>query len=335
MADPWLAVPLAFLAAFLFNAGVIFQKKGMEGIDPIRLRSRPNQEPENLPYPPAENGSPEDPDSDLNADLDFVPASDNESRPFGPESVGETSGNIGKSLGRMLRSRTWVFGSLVGLSGAIPYLFAMNIGQLSAVQTVVSGGIVFLAAMAVFILHERLSRTEWMGVTISVTGMILIGLFSSTGSAAPDMSVFIVFYPIIALTAGVEYFFAFRAPDFSKPKEVMFGIAGGQLFGLGAILTKTLVISLDATGSLFSAGVLLSLLGIGIGNLLAVFLLQIAFQKGRAMIILPVQTATSTAVPVVAGILIFAETLSLGLIAGIMAVLAGVALLSRVSAKFG
>jgi drug/metabolite transporter (DMT)-like permease len=60
---------------------------------------------------------------------------------------------------------------------------ALSLAPLSIVQAVLSGGLVFLAVLAERFFGFHLGRRQWVGVTITAAGLVVIGL---TGGGAND-----------------------------------------------------------------------------------------------------------------------------------------------------
>jgi drug/metabolite transporter (DMT)-like permease len=75
----------------------------------------------------------------------------------------------------------------VGLAVAVVawllHVGALSLAPLSIVQAVLSGGLVFLAVFAERFFGFELGRRQWVGVTITAAGLVVIGL---TGGGAND-----------------------------------------------------------------------------------------------------------------------------------------------------
>jgi drug/metabolite transporter (DMT)-like permease len=55
---------------------------------------------------------------------------------------------------------------------------ALSLAALSIVQAVLSGGLVFLAVLAEGFFGFELGRRQWVGITITAAGLVVIGLTS-------------------------------------------------------------------------------------------------------------------------------------------------------------
>lgn len=76
-------------------------------------------------------------------------------------------------------SRTWVFLVLSGLVAAaswLCYFRALQLGSASQVAMVDRGSAVLVVLLAVGFLAERPSPREWLGIGITIVGVLILGL---------------------------------------------------------------------------------------------------------------------------------------------------------------
>jgi multidrug transporter EmrE-like cation transporter len=83
----------------------------------------------------------------------------------------------------LFRSRWFLVGWIVAIVAWGLHVGALSLAPLSIVQAVLSGGLVFLAVFAERFFGFRLGRRQWVGVTITAAGLLVIGL---TGGGAND-----------------------------------------------------------------------------------------------------------------------------------------------------
>ena len=83
----------------------------------------------------------------------------------------------------LFRSRWFLVGWLVAVVAWGLHVGALSLAPLSIVQAVLSGGLVFLAVFAERFFGFHLGRRQWVGVTITAAGLVVIGL---TGGGAND-----------------------------------------------------------------------------------------------------------------------------------------------------
>jgi drug/metabolite transporter (DMT)-like permease len=129
------------------------------------------------------------------------------------------------------------------------------------------------------------------------------------------------------LVVGVLVLLASRR--LGKP-EVMLAVVVGLCFGAGSVLTKALTVVSTAPGqSVMTLSLLLNplLIAVVLANVAGLVLLQAAFQRGRAAVIVPLQLALANAVTVLAGVVVFAEHITLLRGSGILLIVVGTTLL--------
>ena len=88
-----------------------------------------------------------------------------------------------RSAAGLFRSRWFLFGWIVAIVAWGLHVGALSLAPLSIVQAVLSGGLVFLAVFAERFFGFQLGRRQWVGVTITAAGLVVIGL---TGGGAED-----------------------------------------------------------------------------------------------------------------------------------------------------
>ena len=153
------------------------------------------------------------------------------------------------SARHLVRSAAGLFGSkwfLIGWIVAILawglHVGALALAPLSIVQAVLSGGLVFLAVFAERFFGFSLGRRQWVGVTITAAGLVVIGL---TGGGATDLeraslgALIAVEGAIFALGAVLVRISARRHMS-PRAEGLLLGAAAGALFGVSDIAFKYL-----------------------------------------------------------------------------------------------
>ena len=225
-----------------------------------------------------------------------------------------------RSLGALFGNRRWLIGFFTGIAGWVLYVVALLLAPLSLVQATAAGGLAILALLA-----GTTSRRERAAVATSIAGLVLLAI-SLAGSAAKathhaslrDAAVWmLVSGAVAALAAGPATNLLTRAAGL--------GTAAGVLYAAGDVGTKAAV-----SGGFHPAFIPALLACHG----LAFVALQLGFQRGSALTTAGLATLWTNALPIAAGMLIFAEPLpggALGVarVTAFVAVVAGAALLSR------
>jgi uncharacterized membrane protein len=221
----------------------------------------------------------------------------------------------------------WMSGFAATSFGWVLFVQATALGDISLVQPLMSAGDLMLVIMAVVFLKERMTAIEWAGVLLTVLGAVALAF------EAEDMQVvvfsgtrLVVLLGFTALAAGA----LLLANRRSQQPEVLLALVVGLCFGAGAILTKALTATASGPGqSVMTWAVLLNplLLAVVLANVMGLVLLQAAFQRGRAAVVVPLQLAMANAITVLAGVLVFAEHITLLRGAGILLIVVGTTLL--------
>jgi hypothetical protein len=214
------------------------------------------------------------------------------------------------SLLALFRTPRWLVGFLGGIGGWVLYVVALRLAPLSLVQAAAAGGVVVLAVGA-----GRLSRAERGGVAAAVCGLALLGvsLGAHTGSAHGTAHWIAVWMICSVAVAGL-----------AALHRNGLGTSAGFLYAAGDVGTKAAVVG---GARLWFVPGLLACHG------LAFVALQLAFQRGTRLGTAGVAVLWTNALPIAAGMALFAESSggALRVVAFALVVLAATAL-ARASA---
>jgi hypothetical protein len=236
-----------------------------------------------------------------------------------------------RSLRLLLGSRRWRLGFASESGGFALYVVAVALAPLALVQAVAAGGIGVLALLAARTTRTRLEPRERAGVAVAIAGLVLLAVSLAGGSGHGEAG---AWYGI-ALWLGASVAAAALAIGWGIARAsagAVLGAAAGILFAAGDIATKVLVGGGDhlaiapAMVAFYAAGTVV---------------LQLGFQRGRALTTAGIATLGTNAIPIAAAMTLFAEPLPdgpLGVlrVASFAAVVAGaVALAPRHAAAGG
>ncbi len=221
----------------------------------------------------------------------------------------------------------WMLGFFATSLGWVLFVQATALGDISLVQPLMSAGDLLLVIMAVVFLKERLGRMEWAGVLMTVLGAVALAwnVEDSQVTSFDSKRLMVLLGTVIA--AGLGMLLANRR---SARPEILLALVVGLCFGAGSVLTKAMTVAYSGPGQTIMTWAILIdplLLAVVLANVLGLVLLQAAFQRGRASVIVPLQLAMANAITVLAGVVIFAEHITPLRGLGIVLILAGTALL--------
>jgi drug/metabolite transporter (DMT)-like permease len=212
-----------------------------------------------------------------------------------------------RSLALLFGHRRWLVAFMIGIAGWALYIVALRLAPLSLVQAVSAGGLALLAVLAQQAEGAPLPRREWAGVWLAVVGLVFLsvsltggGNESSSGSWVAVAGWFLVSLvgASIAIGPGARYL----APGAGL------GLAAGLMYAAADVGTKEAV--QGGTLLVFGAPVWGC-------HLLAFTLIQLSFQRGRALATAGLSSFCTNALPIAAGVTIYHETTPPGLLGGL------------------
>ena len=227
-----------------------------------------------------------------------------------------------RALGALLRSPRWLVGFATGLAGWGLYIGALALAPISLVQGLSAGGIGLLALIVQRRRGARLSAREGAAVALSIAGLVLLaaslaggivnGRTTTTGAVLLWLAVSVV--GVAILTGPVSRALAGGAA---------LGLAAGMLYAAGDVATKAAV-----GGDVVLVAAVLASHGAAFAAL------QLAFQRGGALVTAGLNTLATNGLPIVAGLALYHERVPGGAagaarLAAFVLVVAGAGLLAR------
>jgi hypothetical protein len=213
-----------------------------------------------------------------------------------------------RSLLSLFRNGRWFAGFAAGIGGWVLYVVALRIAPLSLVQAAAAGGIAVLAVGG-----GRLLTHERLGVVLALAGLALLGLSLGSHTVSSHGS------PLaVALWLGGSVVAAAVVAAVLRG-GVGLGTAAGILYAAGDVGTKIAVVG---GTRLWFVPALLACHG------LAFVAFQLGLQRGRRLATAGVAVLWTNALPIVAGMALFAESSggALRLLAFALVLVAAVAL---------
>jgi multidrug transporter EmrE-like cation transporter len=236
-----------------------------------------------------------------------------------------------------LRSPIWLSGLAVSVAGWVLFLKAIANAPVSIVQPVLGFGLCLLAFLSVVLLRERLRPVEWVGIALMVSGIVLLGVSAAQehdhATAVSRLALTAASLAILGVLA-IAVHLARAGQRISLP--VVLGFASGVLVGLGALYTKALFVSLGNGSALIGWGVFLPLTILT--NVIALWITQAAFQRGRALIVVAMNAVTNKVITIGGAMAALGELLptdarlAAARLAGFVAILLGTVILARFGA---
>lgn len=236
-----------------------------------------------------------------------------------------------------LRDGSWWTGALAGAGGYGLQAAALGVGSLLVVQPVLVLSLMFALPLGARLSGRTVRPSEWAWaatLTVAVAVLVVVGDPQPGAERAETVHWFVV--AAIGLPSLALCLYAARSGSAAR-RALLFGLAGGALFGVGAVLTKSVV-------HLFARGPVPLLTSLEVYVLVAVFaaavgIQQLAFRTGELQASLPATTVTEPAVAAVLGFVVLGEYLDVGrgvgllLIGALVATAVSVVALARGAAE--
>jgi hypothetical protein len=191
----------------------------------------------------------------------------------------------------------WRLAFLVGILGWAFYIVALRLAPLSLVQSVSAGGIGLLAFFAQRASGEPLPRREWVGVGFAVIGLVFLSASLADTSTHARHATWIALVAWFACSlAGVALFLGPVSPLLAP--GAAWGISAGLMYAAADTGTKAAV-----GGGLF----LLLIAPVWACHGLAFTIIQMGFQRGRALATAGLSSFCTNALPIAGGVLVYHE----------------------------
>lgn len=207
----------------------------------------------------------------------------------------------------LVRSPTWLLG-FTGLVGSfVLQAFALGLGQLSAVEPIITLEVPLTLLVASHVFRTRLGRSEWSGILIMTAGMILLVAMLNPqpgDETNVDHLTYILAGGATALTVVALVIAAQRGGRLWR--TACLGAATGTSFGLTATFIKETVSEGQRGGVTAVLTTWQTYVAVGFG-VLGLVLMQWALHSGPLLAAQPGFTLMDPLVSILWGVLVFNE----------------------------
>ena len=215
-----------------------------------------------------------------------------------------------RSAADLFRSKWFSLGWGVAIVAWLLHVGALSLAPLSIVQAVLSGGLVFLALLGERYFGFRLGRWQWIGVTITAAGLVVIGL-TGGGATRPQHS---SLAPLISVECGI---FAIGAVLLAvsrhrlvlrRAEGLLLGLAAGALFGVSNVAIKYLTHAPGQLHGLVSPWTLTAL----IAGTISFYASARSLQIGEGVEVIAITSVAANLGAILGGIVVFHEPIGSG-----------------------
>jgi drug/metabolite transporter (DMT)-like permease len=217
-----------------------------------------------------------------------------------------------RSARGLFGSKWWTIGWVGAVAAWVLHVGALSLVQLSVVQAVISGGLVFLAVLAERFFGFHLGRRQWIGLAVTAAGLTVLAV---TGGPARDASRSSL-AALIALEAGVFAASSLMVAGSTKlarlrhDQGLVLGAAAGCLFGVSDISLKFLTHA--AAGGLTSALISPWALSAVAASVVAFYSSARSLQVGPALAVIALTSVAANLIAISGGILVFHDSIGAG-----------------------
>jgi drug/metabolite transporter (DMT)-like permease len=219
-----------------------------------------------------------------------------------------------RSATDLFRSRWFAIGWMVAILAWGLHVGALSLAPLSIVQAVLSGGLVFLAVFAERYFGFRLGRRQWLGVTITAAGLVVIGL-TGGGATRPQrasLAALIAVEGAIFATGAALMRISTRRHLPDRAEGLLLGAAAGVLFGVSDVAIKYLTQA--PPGPLLGALSPWALTAL-VAGVIAFYASARSLQIGNGVEVIALTSVAANLAAIIGGVLVFHEPIGSGAVA--------------------
>ena len=216
-----------------------------------------------------------------------------------------------RTLKAFVSNVSWLEAQGLMFLGTFIHSLALIFGPLSVIAPIHTSGVVLLEVLAIVKLGERAGLLDWIGIGSTFLGLIFLGisLAGTAGSESAHNTFFTGFFIVLLYaTAGACFVNAFLKKG--ARESVLIAIGTGVLLGLNDILEK--LFWPDAANRLWNDGFSRVFLSPYLWMIIAIaivtlFMNQVALQRGKAIVVIPVVNSLANLIPILVGLMAFGE----------------------------
>jgi drug/metabolite transporter (DMT)-like permease len=216
-----------------------------------------------------------------------------------------------RSAKELYSSKWFALGMLIATGSWGLHVAALALAPMSVIQVSLAAGVVFIAVMAERMFGFKVGRRQWVGLSLTAAGLVLLGL---TLPAMHGAHSHFSQLTMICFEAGLFGLggLLLMGPRMGGPVEhhgMMLGAASGVLFGVSDTAIKALT---GITGSHGITGLLLSpwLVVAILASVVAFYASARGLQDGEAVPVIAVTGTAANIAGIAGGILVFGDPMS-------------------------
>ncbi|MGB9183438.1 MAG: hypothetical protein WCB67_05185, partial [Solirubrobacteraceae bacterium] len=206
-------------------------------------------------------------------------------------------------------SRFFALGMLIAAGAWIFHVAALAMAPMSIVQAVLAGGVVLLAIMAERTFGLQISRRQWVGISLTAVGLLILGfsLPAVHGAHSRFSLPGMIGFEAGLLVAGTLLIMGPRIGAPLRHHGFMLGAASGILFGVSDVAIKAISGLVGAHGifGLVNPWVCVA----GVASVAAFYSSAKGLQDGDAVPVIAITGTAANVSGIVGGLLVFGDPL--------------------------
>ncbi len=237
--------------------------------------------------------------------------------------IGQAVQKIGLGIDKTLkvkRALVWGGGTVSIMLSTFVTLYAISFSSASLVGAMAGTGLASLTLFSIFVMKEKVGLKEILGIIIVLAGAIFIG-----GFAGPQRETVILFdrlYLFSAVLIALYVLLILLLRQKTSLLGLLIGGLGGVFGGLTTLFQRVHTWQIQTLHQNFFANPFLYIWVIC--AVLSFVVLQFAYQRDKAIRIIPVFSSHFIILPVLGGVLCFNESMAALQWLGVGLILAGV-----------
>ncbi|MGC9780017.1 MAG: EamA family transporter [Candidatus Heimdallarchaeota archaeon] len=228
--------------------------------------------------------------------------------------------SFGQNMKNFFTNKTWLIGFLLVQIQWGFLAMALDFASVSIITPLMSVGMVALIIFSYFYLKEPITKVEMMGIIAIIIGIVVLGVTSPSDEVEYNLDFVFenmsklssIIFLIVSFIISILLLVVCISRKFANA-DILFSISAGITDALGAIFLRAYMGGAD-----FRDGDVLREASLRWGwwvifvlmivlNATATIYLQVAYQRGKAVVVAPIFAVLAMITPVFGGILIFNE----------------------------
>jgi uncharacterized membrane protein len=215
-----------------------------------------------------------------------------------------------KTLKAFVSCRPWLAAQALAILGTTLHAIALGMAPMTIVQTINTSGIVVLALLAIYKLGEEASLIDWVGIGSILLGLVFMAVTMTAKTDEFYYNPLVLWFLVVFLLGSSLLAFFNGMKKKSETAPIFIAVGTAILVGTNAIWIKVGMQEIwgrfwdQNLGAALSTPYLYVIVIFAVGTQI---LQQVALQRGKAIIVMPIINGISNLIPIIVGVIVFHE----------------------------